>query len=168
MNRICAVDVETTGLSVRKGHRVIEVGAVIIEEGRLSRTFHSLVSAGKPVSASALAVHGITEEMLAGEPSPEEVYPELARFMEGCRLVAHNARFDMDFLRSEFDRQDIPFNPSCDCTLILSRKGLPHLPDHRLMTVYKHFFGKIPDNVQLHRALADARLAAEVWLKLQK
>jgi len=167
MNRICAIDVETTGLSARRGDRVIEVGAVIIEGGRLSDTFHTLVRTGVPINPHAMAVHGITEEMLAGKPSPHDVYPELARFMKGCRLVAHNARFDMDFLKSEFTLQGLPFKHPYDCTLILSRKGLPNLANHKLMTVYTHLFGKVPDHIRLHRALADATLAAQIWLKLR-
>lgn len=167
MDRICAIDVETTGLSARKGDRVIEIGAVLIEEGQLIDTYHALISTGRPIHPRAMAVHGITEAMLEGKPSPGEVYPELARFMKGCRLVAHNARFDMDFLRNEFQLQGLPFNYPWDCTLILSRKGLPRLSNHRLATVYTHLFGNIPREVNLHRALADAKLAARIWIRLQ-
>jgi len=64
--------------------------------------------------------------------------PEFQKFIEGATLIAHNAKFDMAFIRNEFHRQRLPFNHRYICTLEMSRRHIPHLPNHKLATVYKH------------------------------
>ena len=103
-DRHVVVDVETTGLSPRQGHRVIEIGAVAIEEGAIVGEFASLIDAGVPVPYAVQAIHGITDEMLAGQPTPEQVLPLFYKFIRDSVLIAHNAAFDVRFLRHEFAR----------------------------------------------------------------
>jgi len=91
--RYVAVDVETTGLSTKRGDRIIEIGAVMVEGGSISREFHTLICVQKQIHRAARQVHGITEEMLIGKPAAEEVMPEFKKFiahraLDDARLVA--------------------------------------------------------------------------------
>lgn len=164
--RHVVVDCETTGLWPRRGHRVIEIGAVAVVEGRVTGEFETLIDAGVPVPPEVQAIHGITDEMLAGQPRPEEALPRFAAFISDSVLVAHNAPFDIRFLRHEFARVGLGLPNDHLCTLELSRRLLPHLADHSLETVYLHLFPEAELLRQTHRALDDARLTARIWLKL--
>lgn len=163
-----AVDVETTGFSPSRGDRVIEIGAVVIKGGRTADEFHSLVNIKRRIPPPAAAVHGITEEMLAGRPGPEAVFPQFRKFIGSGVLVAHNARFDVRFLSYELARLGLELDNRHLCTLEMSRKRYPRLRDHRLETVYRHLFGSIPEDSALHRALDDARMTARVWMEMMK
>jgi len=99
--RYTVFDFETTGLSPLRGGRVIEIGAVAVEEGEICGEFHSLVNPGVPVPWAAQRVHGISAEMLEKEPRPEDAFSSFMGFVQGAVLVAHNAPFDLGFLRSE-------------------------------------------------------------------
>ena len=101
-NRYVALNVETTGLSPKSGDRVIEIGAVAIEDRCIVAELNSLIHAGKSIPWQAQQVHGITNEMLEGEPKPDEVWPEFYKFIAGSILIAHNASFDIGFLTHEF------------------------------------------------------------------
>ena len=160
------VDVETTGLSPRNGHRVIEIGAVAVEGGEIVGEFASLIDAGVSVPYPVQAIHGITDEMLAGQPTPEQVIPLFDRFIRESVLVAHNAAFDIRFLRHEFARLGMGIPNAHRCTLELSRRRLPRLSDHKLETVYLHLFPDEGSHRQSHRALGDARMTARIWLKM--
>ncbi len=160
------IDVETTGLSPGYGDRVIEIGAVAVDNGEIVAEFGSLVRVAKNIPRHVSRVHGITTDMLADQPLPDEVYPALRAFVGASVLVAHNARFDLAFLRHEFGRLGLRLDNRSVCTLELARRKLPRLPDHRLETVYRHLFGALPDGIRCHRALDDARLTAQVWGKL--
>ena len=164
--RQVVIDVETTGLSPRHGHRVIEIGAVAVEQGVIIEEFSTLIDAGVPVPYVVQAIHGITDEMLEGQPTPEEALPLFARFIRDSVLVAHNAPFDIRFLRHEFARLGMGLPHRCQCTLEISRRRLPRLRDHKLETVYLHLFPEADFLRQSHRALDDARMTARIWLKL--
>lgn len=164
--RVVIVDVETTGLSVRHGGRVIEVGLVAMEDGCLAAEYDTLIDSGAPISAGAFRVHGISEAMLAGQPSPAEVWPWVADFVGASPLVAHNAPFDRAFICRELALLGREMNNRWHCTVRLARKRLPQLANHRLETVYRYLFGDLPCTVQRHRALDDARLTARVWGEL--
>lgn len=161
--RHVVIDVETTGLSPARGDRVIEVGAVALEAGEVVGEFVSLIAAGRSIPHHVSRIHGITDEMLRGQPRPEEVYPALREFIGASALVAHNARFDLAFLRHEFGRLGLGLGNRAVCTLVMARQRLPHLADHRLETVARHLLGGLPAACRLHRALDDARLTARVW-----
>ena len=162
---VVVLDVETTGMSAAKGERVIEVGAVRVVEGELEERFSSLVATSRPISPGALAVHGITPRMLAGQPRAEEVFGDFARFIGSDILVAHNAGFDMRFLKAEFARIGQRFTNSHYCTLKLSRLCYPDLRSHKLETLGEYLFGELP-GIRQHRALDDAELAARLMLKI--
>ena len=167
-NRYVALDVETTGLSARNGDRVIEIGAVAIEGQSIVDEFSSLIDVDKRIPWRVQQVHGITNEMLSGEPKPDEVLPEFYEFITGSILVAHNASFDIGFLRHEFALLGMSLNNRSLCTLKMSRKLYPYLPNHKLGTVSRYLLGKSCRQMQIHRALDDAKLAAMIWLEMEK
>lgn len=129
--------------------------------------YSTLIDTNREINQQAMQVHGITREMLAGKPKPEEIMPEFGKFIQNSILVAHNAKFDMAFIRHEFHRQKLGFNHRYICTLEMSEERLPHLPNHKLATVYRHLMGANVDILkQQHRALADARMVAAIWLAM--
>ena len=168
MNRYIALDVETTGFSPRNGDRVIEIGAVAIENQGIIDAFSSLINVDKRIPWRVQRVHGITNEMLSGEPKPDEVWSEFYEFIAGSILVAHNASFDIGFLRHEFALLGMSLNNRSLCTLKMSRKQHPHLPNHKLETVSRYLLGRSCMRVQRHRALDDAKLAGMIWLEMGK
>ena len=96
------VDVETTGLDPATGDRVCEIALLRVQENRELARFESLVHPQRPMHPGALAVHGITDAMLVGAPIFATLLPQIHALLQDAVLVAHNARFDMGFLRHEW------------------------------------------------------------------
>jgi DNA polymerase-3 subunit epsilon len=166
--RKVVVDVETTGYSTSRGGRVIEIGAVAIESGRIVGELGTLIDSGAPISYGAFRVHGISEQMLAGKPSPDEAWRAFREFAGNADLIAHNSPFDSSYVCHELALLGHGLPNRWHCTVRLSRKRLPHLSNHRLDTVYRHLFGEFPPGAARHRALDDARHTAQIWLELMK
>jgi len=167
-NRYVVFDLETTGFGPQRGARVIEIGAVLIAGGNIISEFQSFINCGKAVSRQAQKVHGITDRMLFGQPAPEEIFPDFHKYISKSTLVAHNAVFDISFLRYEFSRLGLGINNGYLCTMKMSRKRFPMLPNHKLETVAKHVLGDLPPEIHRHRALDDAKLTAMVLLEMIK
>lgn len=165
--RYTALDIETTGLYPQRGARIIEVGAVLVENGTIVTEFQSLIDCGKKIPASVQKVHRITNDLLIGQPRPDEVFPAFLSFISGTTLVAHNAAFDITFLRYELARLGLGITNRYLCTLKICKKQFPELTNHKLETVARHLLGGLPEGYRPHRALDDARLTARVWLELQ-
>lgn len=165
--RFVIFDLETTGLFPQRGDRVIEIGAVSIEKGRVQEEFHSLINSGRPVSKSAQKIHGISRSMLTNEPTPEQAMLSFKSFISDSTLIAHNAKFDIKFIRYEFSRIGLHLTNKYLCTLQISRNAYPDLPNHKLETVYRHLTGDLAESRRVHRALDDARLVAKIWLKME-
>jgi DNA polymerase-3 subunit epsilon len=180
--RYVVLDVETTGLSPWRGDRVIEIGAVAIEGGDMIAEFNTLVQTPRAIPFQATQINGITDEMLIGQPTPQEAFPALEAFLQDSIIIAHNARFDLGFLRREYELLGTKFHRPHVCTLEMSRNRFLHLRNHKLETVYRHLIGEEghdrfsagnPDRVprmrqQTHRALDDARMVAEIWLVMEE
>ncbi len=165
---VIVFDTETTGLSPRNGDRIIEIGAVKLENGVVVDEFQSLINPGRSIPYQAQAVHGISQAMLHDQPLPAEVFPEFYDFICSATLVAHNAPFDQRFLTAELNLLGLRTPNKIECTMKLSRRYLSQLPNHRLYTVYRHLGGVEDSSMKRHRALDDARMAAFVWLELNK
>ena len=163
-----AFDTEPTGLYPWRGSRIIEVGAVAIEGGLIGEEFHQLIDIGRPIPKAASRIHGITAEMLTGQPRADEVLKAFCQFIGGGILVARNADFDIGFLRYKNIRigQGLPNRHIC--TLKVSRKLDPGLPDYRLETVGKHILGIEIDKLVRHRALDDGRLTGRIWVNMRE
>ncbi len=161
-----ALDIETKGFSKNKD-RIVEVGIAKFIDGEVVDTFSSLVKTDKDISPYAGAVNGITDDMLEDAPSESVIATKIREFLDdavtdGVVVVAHNANFDMGFLKSLFNRYNIDAHIKSLNTLEESRKYLCLL-DHSLGTVAKHYKIK---NKNAHRALDDAITCGKIFLKL--
>lgn len=157
-------DTETTGLSAGT-NRVIELATVSVRNGRIVDRFETFINPGVRVPARITEITGIRDAMLEGAPGPEAAFRAWQAYLgEGGHFVAHNARFDWDFLHAEFGRAalDWPFDASI-CTVRLARHCLPRLPKHGLDALIQHYGIVVGDR---HRALADVEATAEIFLRL--
>ncbi|NVN90371.1 MAG: 3'-5' exonuclease [Desulfuromonadales bacterium] len=166
VKRMISIDVETSGISPLRGSRVIEVAAVEIWNGQAVAEFASLIDVACCIHPAAERVHCISSEMLRGSPGPEEVWASFLKFAGNSPLIAHNAAFDIGFIRHELALLGLSLTNRSICTLKLARRRFPRLGSHRLEAVARHVLGGIPDDCSLHRALGDARLAGRVWVAL--
>lgn len=165
-NRLVFIDVETTGLDPARGHRIIEIGAIAMENNQMISEFQSLVQVSYPIPQHVSKIHGITNDMLAGQSTPAQIYPEFKDFISDSLLIAHNAKFDIEFLRSEFKRLNQSITNQSICTLELTRRRYPRLLNYKLSTIYRHLVGEQPADARKHRALDDARMVAAIWMAM--
>ncbi len=147
-----AFDLETTGLS-SQNDRIIEIGAVRMRGGEELDRFQTFVDPHRPLEKKIIELTGITDEMLQGAPSIEEVLPQFLDFVGDRVLVAHNSDFDTGFIRAECGRQGLPYTYTAADTLILSQNMLPQLSKFKLDIVSNAL--SLPD-FQHHRAADDA------------
>jgi hypothetical protein len=112
--------------------RTIEVAATLLVDHRPMETFHQLMRPGMSLPSFITSLTGITNEMLRGQPSPEQVMPRLRSFLRGLPIVAHNAAFDRGFLRAEYCRAGLRLENEFLCTMRLARRLVPDLPTYRL------------------------------------
>ena len=158
------VDLETTGGNAAH-HRITEVAVVRVHNGELAEEWSSLVNPECPIPAYIAQFTGITDDMVAGAPRFAEIAAEVLRKLQGAVFVAHNARFDYSFLRSEFRRLDMPFSAKTLCTVKLSRRLFPEHVHHNLDAVMKRH-GLVCS--ARHRALGDAQVLRDFWFKLRR
>jgi DNA polymerase III subunit epsilon len=162
-----ALDLETTGLMAATD-RIVEIGAVRFRtDGQELCRFQRLVNPERPMSPAAFAIHGLSDEVLAGAPPARDILPEFLVFLGDpgmTALLAHNASFDAGFLGCELMRAGLPIpTHSMIDTLALARRRLPWLASHRLDNVARAL-GLDPAGA--HRALADCLRVKEIWLLL--
>ncbi len=161
---VVVLDFETTGLSPDQGDRAIEIGAVRIEEGRVTERFQSLMNPGRRISGFIESYTGITNKMLARAPSCKEVMHDFAGFIGGYDLVAHNASFDKRFLDAELQRIRCDYRGEFACSMLVARRLYPDAPNHKLETLVR--LNRIEVNGDFHRALSDAEMTANLWLSM--
>ncbi|MAC45798.1 MAG: DNA polymerase III subunit epsilon [Oceanospirillum sp.] len=162
--RVIVLDFETTGLSPNQGDRVIEVGAVRIENGQVSERFQRLMNPGRRINGFIESYTGISNRMLQDAAPCEEVMSEFADFIEGYNLVAHNASFDSKFLVSELTRIKRSESALFACSMLISRRIYPEAPNHKLASLVH--YKQLPTDGTFHRALADAEMTAHLWLAI--
>ena len=160
-------DTETTGLEPSKGDEIIQVGAVRIVNNRLLRqeTFNQIVDPERPLKPESIPIHGITEDMVRGQPNIDVVLPAFHEFCEDTVLIAHNAAFDMRFLQLKEERTGIRFTQPVLDTLLLSAVVHPNQESHKLDVILERLGITIGKR---HNALEDALATGEVFLKLVK
>jgi len=158
-------DTETTGLQPTQGDEIISLGAVRVVNGRLLRqeSFERLVDPQRRVPAVSTAVHGLTREMLTGQPTLETVLPEFARYAADTVLVGHNVGFDMQFLRLKEALTGVRFSQPVLDTLLLDAAIHPDHDEHSLEAIASRLG---IDVVGRHTALGDALVTGEVFLRL--
>lgn len=158
-------DTETTGLDPSGGDEIASIGAVRIVNGRLLRQemFEQLVNPQRPMSAEALAITGLDDVVLATQPRLGEILPAFAQFCEDTVLVAHNAAFDMRFLRLKEDATGVRFTQPVLDTLLLSAVLHPNLAANQLEAIAERMG---VSRIGRHTALGDAIMTAEVFLRM--
>jgi len=154
-----AFDIETTGLTPVVD-RIVEIGAVRFQGGEVLDTFQELVDPGMPISVGASSVNGITDEMVQGKPTIEEVLPRFLEFLGDGVPVAHHAPFDVGFLAFEISRLNlrVPDKPVLD-TCTIPKRLLPYAGSYSLENL-AGFFGI--ESETFHRALADAVVCMKI------
>ena len=165
--REIVLDTETTGTDPA-GDRIVEICCVeLLNYIPTGRTFHVFINAqGRPVHADALSVHGISDADLVDKPTFPQVADEFIAFIDGARLVAHNAGFDMGFINAEFARLGLPpvVLERVTDTLALARRKHPMGPNS-LDALCKRY-GIDNSRRTKHGALLDSELLAEVYIEL--
>ena len=167
--RQVVLDTETTGLEVREGHRLIEIGCVeLIDRKPTGRQLHHYINPGRTIDEGAEAVHGITLEFLADKPDFASVKEDIVEFLQDAELIIHNAAFDVGFLDAEFKRARERRRTQDFCTitdsLALARAKYPG-QKNSLDALCKRL-GIDNSARTLHGALLDAEILAEVYLAL--
>lgn len=168
--RQIVLDTETTGLEAGRGHRIIEIGCVELVERRPSgRTFHRYLNPGRASEPGAIAVHGIRDEFLLDKPRFAEIVEEWLAFIRDAELLIHNADFDVAFLDAELALAGAHYGRVADHarvvdTLALAREKYPGQKNTLDALCKRH--GVDNTHRELHGALLDARLLAEVWLAM--
>ncbi len=165
-NEFAVIDFETTGLDADYC-RTIEVAAVIIRDGKVSESFVQLMHPGHRIPCFITELTGITDTMLKGMPKPEEVMPELIKFMGDRPCIAHNANFDSRFYHAEMKRAGFHHERSFFCTVKLSRRLIQDSPNHQLGTLARHLNLARPGEGNCHRALYDVLLTVELWKHIE-
>jgi DNA polymerase III subunit epsilon len=165
------LDTETTGLEWRQGERVIEIGCVELLNRKLTgRNFHRYLNPERAIGAGAQAVHGLTDDFLADKPKFVEIVDELLEFVSGAEVIIHNAPFDVGFLDNELALigREV-FKSGCDSitdTLKMARDLRPGKKNS--LDALCNEFGIDNSGRQLHGALLDAALLAEVYLAMTR
>lgn len=169
--RQIVLDTETTGIDTRDGHRLIEVGCVeLLHRRATGKHFHSYLNPDRDIDEGAQRVHGISREMLADKPRFADIAAALLEFIGSDELVIHNASFDVGFLDYEFSLlgAEAPVRIAERCsvldTLPLARKLHPG-QKNSLDALCKRY-NVDNSNRELHGALLDARLLADVYLAM--
>jgi len=156
------VDIETTGLNPKKDE-ITEIGAVKIAGREIVDTFSCFVNPGVPIPRDIVRLTGITDEMVKDAPAIEEVLPRLLEFFGDAVLVAHNAPFDLGFIKEKCERIGARINNPILDTLSLSRELFKDLKRHSLDVVAQHL--KVPQQ-RHHRALDDAKTTAHILVHM--
>ena len=161
------LDTETTGLSVRDGHRIVEIGCIELENLiPTSNRFHCYLNPERKVSEKALEVHGYTDEFLSTHKKFGDIVDEFLAFIENKRLVIHNAEFDLSHLNNELSllgKEKLNSENVVD-TLVLARDKFPGSPIS-LDALCKRYRVDNSKRTQ-HTALIDCDLLAKVYINL--
>ncbi len=157
------VDVETTGTNPLED-KVTEIGAVRIENGKITEHFQTLINPQIPIPERIVELTGIDDELVKNEKIMQDVYPDFFKFIGDTVFVGHNAEFDFRFLKKAGKDNGYIMNNEVVDTLYLSRKILPFLSQHKLNKVCEYY----GITFRHHRALSDAYATAELLLELLK
>ena len=158
------VDVETSGSSPTFD-RIIEIGVIRVENGKVVSRFETLLDPQKNLPSSITGITGIESEDLRGKPLFEDIAHEVKGLLEGAVFVAHNARFDYSFIKNELKGAGITFNAKCLCTVRLSRKLYPEHKKHDLTSIIERFGFHCECR---HRAQDDAQVLLDFMQILKK
>ncbi len=157
-------DIETTGFSPIS-NRIIEIGAVRVEQGKIVDRFSSFVNPDEPIPFRIEQLTKINDSMVISAPKIDHVLPRFLKFCEGAALVAHNASFDISFISKNAGDLGLEFNPTVLDTVSLARVLLPQLNRYKLDTVAKALNISLENH---HRAVDDAEATAWIFVAFLK
>jgi len=170
IKKLIVLDTETTGLEVSQGHRIIEIGAVLLEDRkRTDQHFHTYLNPQRAIDDEAQKVHGISNEKVQNEPLFSEVAESFLEFVQGSILIIHNASFDLGFLNSELKRASSQYpklEDICEIedTLLLARSKFPG--QRNSLDALSNRFEIGGYDRSFHGALLDANILADVFIHL--
>ena len=159
--KMVLLDCETTGGNALR-HRVIEIGAIIVDQGKIIDSWRSLCNPERHLPENIQRLTGISPAMLESAPTFSDISDELLELIEGRIFVAHNARFDFSFLKNEFDREGVKLNLKPLCSVKFSRLLYPQFKRHGLTEIINRFKFQI---LKRHRALDDAQIIYDFFLE---
>ena len=168
--KLIVLDTETTGLEVDQGHRIIEIGAVLLEDRkRTDQHFHTYLNPQRSIDEEAEKVHGISNEKVKDEPDFSEIAESFLEFIDGSILVIHNAPFDLGFLNSELKRASSAYpliEEICEIedSLVLARKKFPG--QRNSLDALVNRFEITGYDRSYHGGLVDAQILADVFIHL--
>ena len=155
------IDLETTGLDPKRD-KIIEIGAVKVEQGKITGEWQTLVNPGRKLEERIVELTGIRDDELVGARTISEVLPELFAFLEERTLLGHSVLFDFSFLKKAAVNERLSFERQGIDTLKIARKYLQDLESRALGALCEHY--EIPHSA--HRALEDARATTALYQKL--
>ena len=168
--RYIVLDTETTGLEVNQGHRVIELGAVLLNDRKKTEEhFHSYLNPSRLIDEEATKVHGIVNSDLEDKPFFDEIAEEFINFVEGSTLVIHNAPFDLGFLNNELKLASVSYpklEDICEVedSLLIARDKFPG--QRNSLDALATRFNVSGYDRTFHGALLDANILADVYMQL--
>lgn len=168
--RQIVLDTETTGISTAHGHRIIEVGCLELVNRRITgNNFHAYINPEREIEEGAFRVHGLSNEFLADKPVFADIIEALLNYLRGAELIIHNAPFDVGFLNHEFKLHDAKYGLVTDhCsvfdTLTYARRLHPGQKNNLDALCKRYHVDNA--NRELHGALLDAELLAQVYLTM--
>lgn len=151
-------DLETTGFGDKA--KITEIGAVKMECGEVTDRFSTLVNPGIPIPYEVQRLTGITNDMVRSAPSIEELLPSFLAFVGDCPLIAHNASFDMSFIKRECENLGLSVTVPLVDTLRLARRVFPGLPSYKLVYLTDYF---CISQSSAHRAWCDAEATGKLY-----
>jgi DNA polymerase-3 subunit epsilon len=169
-NKFIILDTETTGLEVQQGHRIIEIGAVLLNDRKKSEEhFHTYLNPSRLIDEEASKVHGIMNEDLLDKPYFEDVAEEFLEFVDGSTLVIHNAAFDVGFLNNELKLASSKYpmlEEICEIedSLALAKDKFPG--QRNSLDALANRFDISGYDRTFHGALLDANILADVYMSL--
>ena len=162
------LDIETSGLDYKEGHRIIEIGCVELNRKEVGSYFHRYINPLKTLTEENIKIHGITNEFLEDKPLFEDVAEEFLSFIQDSSIIAHNANFDVGFLNHELEKLSKPqiSKDRVVDTVVIARNRFPGQQVNLDALVKKLKVNTLVDR-EFHGALKDAKILTDVYLELQ-
>ena len=162
------LDIETSGLDYKEGHRIIEIGCIELNRKEVGSHFHQYINPLKTLTEENIKIHGITNEFLEDKPLFEDVADKFLNFIEDSQIIAHNANFDVGFLNHELEKISKPqiAKDRVVDTVVIARNRFPGQQVNLDSLVKKLKVNSLVDR-EFHGALKDAKILTDVYLELQ-